>query len=363
MKIFRSLLIAWKLGFRQIWQHPGRAALTLASITIGVAAVVAVTIAARATDHAMEAMFQSLTGRASLEIVGDSGGSIDGSVVETVQGITGVETLSPILQRQSILTFKNHRIKLMTLGIDPKSYQAVHPFTIKEGKSLEETKGVLLESNLAQSIGVHPGDTVKILTRRGRLSVQVVGIFQSQETMITSGGAGVLMTLQAAQFTSKMPNKIHSVQLVLDSSANETTVRSEIASRLPPGIRVATPGAQNSFAEETSLSIRHGMMTARAFLLLVATLIIANTYLINVTERRSQFGIMRAVGATRQQVSAILCCEAFILGTIGAILGWLGGMIGAGYVNDAMGRLYETTLPSVPVGPASLALACLFGIG
>ncbi|MGB7323586.1 MAG: FtsX-like permease family protein, partial [Rubripirellula sp.] len=37
--------------------------------------------------------------------------------------------------------------------------------------------------------------------------------------------------------------------------------------------------------------------------------------------------------------------------------------IGAGYVNDAMGRLYETTLPSVPVGPASLALACLFGIG
>ncbi len=140
-------------------------------------------------------------------------------------------------------------------------------------------------------------------------------------------------------------------------------MQAEIANRLPPGIRVAVPGARTSFAEETSLSIRQGMLTARAFLLLVATLIITNTYLINVTERRTQFGIMRAIGATSGQVAAILCCEAFILGTLGAVLGWFAGIVGAARVNEAMGRLYDTTLPSIDVGPSSLVLAVLLGIG
>ncbi len=322
MKGLHSLKVAWKLGLRQIWQHPGRSALTLASITIGVAAVVAVTIAARATDQAMDSMFQSLTGRASLEITTESGGSMDADMIDRVSNISGVKTVSPILQRPTILLFGKHRIKLITLGIDPASYAAVHPFTITQGKSLDAAKGVLLEAKLAHSIGAKPGDTAKILTRRGLLKVRIAGLFRSEETMATTGGVGLLMSLPGAQYVSKMPHRIHSIQVVVESGANIDAVQTEIANRLPPGIRVAVPGAKTSFAEETSLSIRQGMATARAFLLLVATLIITNTYLINVTERRSQFGIMRAIGATSGQVAAILCCEALMLGTL--VRSWAG---------------------------------------
>ncbi len=169
MNVLRSFRIAWKLGLRQIWQHPGRSAITLASITIGVSAVVAVTIAARATDQAMDSMFQSLTGRASLEITTESGGSMDADMIDGLSEISGVKTVSPILQRPTILSFGKNRIKLITLGIDPASYPAVHPITITQGKSLVDAKGVLLEAKLAQSIGAKPGDTVKILARRGLL--------------------------------------------------------------------------------------------------------------------------------------------------------------------------------------------------
>jgi putative ABC transport system permease protein len=363
MNVLHSLKVAWKLGARQIWQHPGRSALTLTSITISVAAVVAITIASRATDQAMEAMFDSLTGRASLEITSESGVSMNADIAQTISDLSEIQATSPIVQRPSVLFFDQHRVKLLTLGVDPTSYLAVHPFTIKQGESLEHAKGALLETNLADSIGAKPGDVVRILTRRGLLGLKIAGLFQSDETMVTTGGAGLLMPLAAAQYASKMPNKVHSIELLLDPASDEDLVRTKIAGRLPPGIRVAAPGAKTSFAEETSLSVRQGMLTARSFLLLVAILIVTNTYLINVSERRSQFGIMRAIGATRGQVASILCCEAFLLGSLGAVLGWFIGILGAAKINDAMSRLYETNLPAIELSSLSFALAIMFGIG
>jgi putative ABC transport system permease protein len=362
MKVLYPIRTVWKLGFRQIWQHRARSLLTLASITIGVAAVIAVTIASKTTEQAMDSMFQSLTGRASLEISTESGSSMDADVIQDISTIAGVDVVSPVLQRPSVLSFGEHRVKLVTFGIDPESYRAVHPFAITQGKSLDEAKGVLLEAKLAYGIGAKPGDTAKILTRRGLLKVKIAGLFQSEETLATSGGVGLLMPLSGSQYASKLPNKIHTAQLMLHPTADVEQVRKEIVGRLPKGIRVAVPGSITSFAEETSLSVRQGMRTAREFLLLAATLIIANTYLINVTQRRPQFGIMRAIGATSGQVAAMLCCEALLLGSVGAVLGWLAGMIGAAQINNAMSRLYETSLPTIDVNAGSFALAMAFGI-
>ena len=56
------------------------------------------------------------------------------------------------------------------------------------------------------------------------------------------------------------------------------------------------PAARSSLAEETSLSTEQGMRMARGSSLLVAVFIITNTFLINVTQRRRQIGIMRAIG-------------------------------------------------------------------
>ena len=354
--------IVWKLALRQIRQHPSRTALTLASITIGVAAVVAITVAARTTDQAMNAMFQSLTGRASLEVSAAGGGSMPQNVMDRLADVGGIQTAAAVIQRPTVLFFQDHRVKLTSLGIVPETYQDVHPHRITAGKSLDQAKGVLLSAALGKSIAAKPGDAVKLLTRRGLVKARVVGWYQSQETILTTGGVGLLMTLPAAQYSSKMPGKISMIQVVLEPTADEETVREAIASRLPIGIQVNRPVARSSFAEETVLSIRQGMLTARAFLLLVATLIIANTYLINVTQRRQQFGIMRAIGATQRQVALLLGCEGLLVGLLGSLLGWVVGIAGANYLNDALSRLYETPSPAIEITLGSFGLAMLFGI-
>ncbi len=102
---------------------------------------------------------------------------------------------------------------------------------------------------------------------------------------------------------------------------------------------------------------------ARGFSLLVAIFIIANTFLINVTQRRKQLGILRAIGATRLQIGTMIYSEAICMGIVGSILGCLVGIGAAHLLTRAMGALYQATLPSIQLSPKPFILAAVFGMG
>src|SRR5262249_32190027 len=114
----------------------------------------------------------------------------------------------------------------------------------------------------------------------------------------------------------------------------------------------------------TSMSTEQGMRMARVFSLLVAIFIIANTFLINVTQRRRQIGIMRAIGATRSQISGMMYREALLMGILGTVLGSLLGIVAAHFMASAMGTLYQTDLPPIQltIYPFLVGAACGLGI-
>lgn len=64
-----------------------------------------------------------------------------------------------------------------------------------------------------------------------------------------------------------------------------------------------------------------------AVALLVAVLGIVNTMVMNVSERTREIGVLKALGATDQQVRALFVCEAALLGLggglVGVVLAWL----------------------------------------
>jgi putative ABC transport system permease protein len=117
-------------------------------------------------------------------------------------------------------------------------------------------------------------------------------------------------------------------------------------------------------AEETSLSTQQGMRMARGFSVLVALFIIANTFLINVTQRRRLIGIMRAIGATRAQIAGMMYREALLMGIVGTILGSVLGVVAAHYLTIAMGTLYQSELPPIELSvyPFLVGGACGLGI-
>ena len=161
-----------QLGFREARKRPGRAILTLASVAIGVAAVVAVTFTARSTQHAFDEIFQSLAGRASLEVAAPLGESIPASLARTVRDIPGVEAVAPRLQRPAVLFAGDERVQVIAAAVDVRVDQDVHEYQIVEGKSFEESSDVLLNDLLAENLQVGVGDEVFLLTRSGRIPLR-----------------------------------------------------------------------------------------------------------------------------------------------------------------------------------------------
>ncbi len=53
------------------------------------------------------------------------------------------------------------------VGIDPAKAKALYDYQIVAGQGLDAGDGVLLESNLAESLGLKPGDSIRLLVSRG----------------------------------------------------------------------------------------------------------------------------------------------------------------------------------------------------
>ena len=108
-----------KLGWRDIRLHPGRALLTLASVVIAVAGVVAVTFASQTTRRAFDEIYQTIAGRAALEISAPIGDTFDESLLDTVARVPGVKAAAPFIQRIIILYIGRKGTQLTAMGIDP----------------------------------------------------------------------------------------------------------------------------------------------------------------------------------------------------------------------------------------------------
>ncbi len=78
----------------------------------------------------------------------------------------------------------------------------------------------------------------------------------------------------------------------------------------------------------------------------IAVLGVMNTMLIAVFERTREIGVMRAIGASRGDVFALICAEAFTICTIGGITGGGIAVLGSRMASEAV----RAILPFVPSG-------------
>jgi putative ABC transport system permease protein len=95
--------------------------------------------------------------------------------------------------------------------------------------------------------------------------------------------------------------------------------------------------------------------------LLVAGVLVMNVMLVAVSQRTSEVGLLKAIGATRRQIIALFLAEAILLSLAGAV----GGIIVGDIVNWVIRHLY----PALPLGTPfwayvlAILVAFLSGIG
>lgn len=84
-------LLLWRAGLRPLFLKPGRSFLSIASIALGVAVFLSITIANRGALESFHHAFEQITGKADLEITGE----IPEEAFPLVQSCEGVAAASP----------------------------------------------------------------------------------------------------------------------------------------------------------------------------------------------------------------------------------------------------------------------------
>jgi hypothetical protein len=104
-----------------------------------------------------------------------------------------------------------------------------------------------------------------------------------------------------------------------------------------------------------------------ALALLVATLGVANTMMMAIYERTREIGILKAVGATNQEVRRLFTADAVLLGLIGGVVGVIFGTL-LGRLVDWAGHQYlasegVTGIGQMSIVPPWLAIGALVFAG
>src|SRR5262249_52914467 len=112
------------------------------------------------------------------------------------------------------------------------------------------------------------------------------------------------------------------------------------------------------------LSTEQGLTLTTLFSLLMAAFIILNTFLMNVSERRRQLSILRAIGTTKTQVGRMLLGESLLLGVVGTLLGMVLGVLLAYFGTKLIGGAFDVQFPHLRevATPRPFIIGALFGM-
>ncbi|EDY57376.1 MULTISPECIES: FtsX-like permease family protein [Streptomyces] len=248
-------------------------------------------------------------------------------------------------------------------------YGAKDPrYPLAEGAAPHGANEVAIDSETAKRAGYKVGDTVRISVDGPVLRPVVTGIFTTDDGNVAAGGSLALFDTATAQKLFGKPGTYDEIDVKAASGTSQTALQAALEKALPAHLVETETGKElaDNQAELISSSmsgLKQGLLVFAGIALFVGTFIIANTFTMLVAQRTKELALLRAVGASRRQVTRSVLVEAFVVGLIAAVTGLVAGIgIGAG-LRSLMGAL-GATVPDGPlvITPGTVGTALAVGV-
>ncbi|MFE6776424.1 ABC transporter permease [Streptomyces sp. NPDC057702] len=224
-------------------------------------------------------------------------------------------------------------------------------YVMKEGRGPANEREVALDSKTADRADYVVGDSINVSVDGPVLKQKVVGVFTTDDGNVAAGGSLALFDTATAQKLYADPGKYTGIELKAKAGTSQDALKAQVEKILPKraeadtGTKLADDQAEE--IKNGMSGMRTGMLAFAGIALFVGIFIIANTFTMLVAQRTKELALMRAVGASRRQVTRSVLIEATVVGTIAALTGLLAGIgIGAG-----LRSLLNSTGATVPDGP------------
>jgi putative ABC transport system permease protein len=208
----------------------------------------------------------------------------------------------------------------------------------------------VVDTNTAKVDKIAVGDRLRVGTGADALDVTVVGLVDSPST------AAVASVYVSWADLARWQDRLYVTGVAWSGADPATAIRGVVPD--------AKPVSVDSYVQELQREINNGVdviaivvLLFAAIALLVAVLVINNTFAILFAQRARDFALLRCVGATRRQVVRSVRMESLALGVLAAVLGVALGLgIGHGLV-----ALVRAQWPGARLGTADVGLGWLLG--
>jgi len=346
---------------RQWHKRPGRALATVASVAVAVAALVATWVAADASRAGYRRLAETVEGVPSIDIQARGGGRFAATEAPRLVDIPGVRAVVPLFFRPTLLRVGEKRVREVAVGVDVPALVAADLLTLTAGRPCVSAEEVVLDSALATGLGKTIGDEILFFARRSIRRMTVVGLADPRSLKWFAEGAGVVVDIQALEEMSNAYGLVDRIRIAITPQGSRRHVLEAAAARLPAALAAEVPAGRASMAEDVLHSADLGLDFVTGLTVAMAFFLVGNAMLMNVTERRRSFALLRVLGATRRDVERFTVVEAALLGTVGAILGAGVGIAAAVPISAGISRTLQAPPSSLVVHPLLVAAAVAVG--
>ncbi len=260
------------------------------------------------------------------------------SFAQKLAGIPGVQAASAsrVIEVQvaaaSLDPAKQQEDTLFLVAIDPEEYRRVGGKEFISGQgdpeaawaALGQGNALFVSSVVAEEYGLTQGGRLSLLTHRGQQDYAVVALVTEfdQNGLVVTGTYADLKRLFGESGAD-----LFAVKVAQGHDAEEVgrAIRDRFEER--EGIQVQSTqtfkaGVMAFYDRLTSLFNVLGLVGV-----VIGTIGLLNTMVMNVLERRRELGMLRAVGSERRQVVRMVLAEALVIGVLSALYGLCFGYI------------------------------------
>jgi len=220
--------------------------------------------------------------------------------------------------------YMNTEIKgtsVIIAGVDPQQERKLKTWwKVSEGRYLEGSDEALVGAAVAEPLNLKIGEKITVSGEE----LTIVGILEETGS---SDDYQVFVPIETAQKAFDKEGVISLVEArVLCSACPSEDIADEINTVIP-GVRAAAV-KQIAMTEMGVMErVNRFMLALAAITLAVGLFGVVNTMLTSVHERIRDIGIMRAVGASRNQIIKVFLLEAVIIGVAGGFFGYVVGTL------------------------------------
>ena len=288
--------------------------------------------------------------------------------VHAIENTVGVKTVSPRTGSGVSIKFRDEERSVSLTAVTATKEPELSD-SIDKGRFLMESdrSSIVIGSDIANKMfkmPLNPGMRLSIKNNDVSKEFTIVGVLKEKEMTSAFGGNAnteIFTTHQALKDLLDVKNYSYSQLLVIVEDQNQIEITSQ---KVDESLRrLHKDEAYTVFMMKSILEgigqvltmVKYALGGIGAIALIVGGIGIVNVMMLTVTERVKEIGVMKAVGATKENIQMIFMLES---GLLGLVSGLIGITIGAGI------SILISTLGSIPIAVtwSSLAIGLLFGV-